>query len=1123
MQAKYRFIGIRPFEENEREIFFERGEYIELVLNNLTTNKINVLHSQPGAGKTSLIKAGLLPILKKQINAKVIYISFANFIKEANINPLSQLFGELEDYLPQQSYLDKIIEPENSLWYKLKRIENAQDEPIFLILDQFENVFTHDQTFTYQLRYELYSALYEAIPKNLKKTIENKIQNDPNILSDKGFEKLFSPINLKLLISIRSDKLEKLNFFNEKIKLLDNLLELKPISPYQAKNILLKTASFVPKYNIDNIFASKPFTISENLLNRIINYLSKENQTAVETYQLQIIGRQLEKIAIDNNITIIGNEFIQKVEDIFEDYYESVINAINDKQQQIAAKKFIEDELIFEYEHRKLTVYKGIATLKYGLNNSTINHLINNHIIMPIFQNNDVYYELSNDALINPILIAKEKRIKFEISIQEQLRQKEILEHQNKIQRAKLKVIKIFSVFLSILLVLSIISSIFAIKNSKKSEQLKRLAQSNQFTSYALYFQSKDPTLSLQLTNFAYQIFPKNNFVSQTLVNIFNKNEFCYKNLDSLNIEYTNAKICKNSNYYLLLNSYNNELAIYHRSKKTYIIKKFSKNIANPQYYRENMFLVNAISQNKIYIIDSLGNTIDSINHDRPILYYNYNPINRKIIAYDINENIIIWDVEKKNFLQIIKYKKPIFIDFSGDNEKIISTFSDNTVKIWDNNGKLLLNYEYIPEIPNQWIDLSYCQINPTNNYLAIAINSYSSKSYLVKIIDLKTNSTVANFTDFDDWIKKIQFITEEAFIASTKNGKMYLIDIEKNEIKKIIGHSEEVLDFYWDNDQIISISLDKTVKKWTKISKNQISELAKNADIVKFSNKNNFIATIQKNNVKIYDINGKIKHSFESQFIPKNIEFSADDSYILLYDTIYVSWHNISTKAKTLIKSYEKIIYAATSSDNNQIVVVTKNTIVYYNFKGQKERILVLRKDATNVKMIYNTFLAANSKNVIIYSNYGQIIDSINISNVKDILYTKGDNYNIILATNSQIFVLNKNLKIEFILKPEINFNLIQTSQNGKFIAVANTKKCLIYTQSGYKIYEFTTSLTIKEIEFSTFNDILTIITEDKKGQKFFNTIYLSSEDIKKFIEIKQKTNEIEHFDLGKFNNFVY
>ena len=174
MQKRYRFIGIRPFEENEKDLFFERAESVDVIINSLKTNKTTLVHSTAGVGKTSILKAGVLPILHKQINSKVIYISFSNFIKNAGINPLNQIYAELEDYLPNVSYLDKIIEPENSLWYKLKRIENAQDEPIYLILDQFENVFTHEQTFTYQLRSEIFTAIYESIPNNLKKTIEQK-------------------------------------------------------------------------------------------------------------------------------------------------------------------------------------------------------------------------------------------------------------------------------------------------------------------------------------------------------------------------------------------------------------------------------------------------------------------------------------------------------------------------------------------------------------------------------------------------------------------------------------------------------------------------------------------------------------------------------------------------------------------------------------------------------------------------------------------------------------------------------------------------------------------------------------------------------------------------------------
>src|SRR5439155_6576989 len=58
--------GPRPFEKNERSIFFGRNEEIADLRNLCMAYPVVVLYSQSGAGKSSLIRAGLRPALIRQ-------------------------------------------------------------------------------------------------------------------------------------------------------------------------------------------------------------------------------------------------------------------------------------------------------------------------------------------------------------------------------------------------------------------------------------------------------------------------------------------------------------------------------------------------------------------------------------------------------------------------------------------------------------------------------------------------------------------------------------------------------------------------------------------------------------------------------------------------------------------------------------------------------------------------------------------------------------------------------------------------------------------------------------------------------------------------------------------------
>jgi energy-coupling factor transporter ATP-binding protein EcfA2 len=65
MEYKKPYPGIRAFEENERDIFFGRDNQIEYLMASLNKGFVAVIGSS-GSGKSSLVKAGLIPELRKK-------------------------------------------------------------------------------------------------------------------------------------------------------------------------------------------------------------------------------------------------------------------------------------------------------------------------------------------------------------------------------------------------------------------------------------------------------------------------------------------------------------------------------------------------------------------------------------------------------------------------------------------------------------------------------------------------------------------------------------------------------------------------------------------------------------------------------------------------------------------------------------------------------------------------------------------------------------------------------------------------------------------------------------------------------------------------------------------------
>src|SRR6185503_3897714 len=63
MSARNPFPGLRPFEFEEQELFFGREEQYEQMVGKLSEKRFLAVVGTSGSGKSSLVKAGLLPAL----------------------------------------------------------------------------------------------------------------------------------------------------------------------------------------------------------------------------------------------------------------------------------------------------------------------------------------------------------------------------------------------------------------------------------------------------------------------------------------------------------------------------------------------------------------------------------------------------------------------------------------------------------------------------------------------------------------------------------------------------------------------------------------------------------------------------------------------------------------------------------------------------------------------------------------------------------------------------------------------------------------------------------------------------------------------------------------------------
>ncbi|MCP3933275.1 MAG: hypothetical protein GY705_29745 [Bacteroidetes bacterium] len=478
---RYRYPGAQPFTYDQKSIFFGRDADIQNLHKVVKLEKLVVLYSKSGLGKSSLINAGLIPQINKENRYLPISIRFGPYLSNNQLSPIENTILKISDGKKTTTFLDKLLTNEGSLWYHLKelQINRAEKKEIILIFDQFEELFTYPKEVIHNFKKEVASALYTDVPENFRSALEKHFSTDSDSISDEELELLHKSFELKVLFAIRSDQMSHLNKLQDFFpNILNKCYELGPLSRTQAEDAMLN-----PAYKKDEIFISQPFDYEDNAIDNIFDFLTKGGKDSIESFQLQILCQSIERKVIKQRLKKIKPEDIGNIESIYKNYYFDQIGFLDNDDERKAARRLIEEGLIFEEEERRLTLYEGQIEKQYGVKLPLLKKLVDSHLLRAESSAQGGYtYELSHDTLVAPVLKAKAVRKAEEEreNIREEMKKKqaEDLEkrqrEQEKIQlleeKSKKRRITIIATVSIILLAVSTFAFYFAYQKNQLAE-----------------------------------------------------------------------------------------------------------------------------------------------------------------------------------------------------------------------------------------------------------------------------------------------------------------------------------------------------------------------------------------------------------------------------------------------------------------------------------------------------------------------------------------------------------------------------------------------------------------------------------------------------------------------------
>ncbi len=158
--------GLRPFDDNEWMIFFGRERMIDDVIGRLAESRLVLVHGVSGSGKSSLVRAGVLPKLALQYRRHgAPWLICAMRPSGGPLWNLAAEFARLEGRERDLERVSGIVAQFNARGATLASVaaslEGVRDKSLCILVDQFEELFRYEKE-TSRDEAELFVALIEC-------------------------------------------------------------------------------------------------------------------------------------------------------------------------------------------------------------------------------------------------------------------------------------------------------------------------------------------------------------------------------------------------------------------------------------------------------------------------------------------------------------------------------------------------------------------------------------------------------------------------------------------------------------------------------------------------------------------------------------------------------------------------------------------------------------------------------------------------------------------------------------------------------------------------------------------------------------------------------------------------
>ena len=318
--------GLSSYTYQDADRFYGRDQELKDIASVIKQNAFTTLYGISGAGKTSIINAGLFPLLDKQAFLPIYirldhnggHVPYDMQIIKAVENALTSINAESEDIVGHtiDSELDKLwlYFHSRKFWSKDNHIIN----PIIFI-DQFEEIFTkNDDVDNIWAFFNIIDSLQYSTPtERILQAMENSDQ----------FVSFGEEQNFRMVFSMREDFLARLEDYSYNIPALrKNRIGLKPLNGQQALEVILRPrpemvtrkvalhiiSKVVGKPISDNERKLEATSVDTSILSlfctELYNYAMSDNKGEISIPLVDLYGGNILEWFYDRNMQILPKQ-----------------------------------------------------------------------------------------------------------------------------------------------------------------------------------------------------------------------------------------------------------------------------------------------------------------------------------------------------------------------------------------------------------------------------------------------------------------------------------------------------------------------------------------------------------------------------------------------------------------------------------------------------------------------------------------------------------------------------------------------------------------------------------------------------------------------------------------------